>query len=276
LRGLVDRYTEGLRCQDVNAGVRNFDATSPILIPVKKTRLTGMAADLAALVRDRSLIADMGALEVIAAAELDIPSTSFDAVLSLLEEVGLVELTRSGREVTGLTSEVPFYRDLYEILGRAWRDRRPSQLEEELVAVVDRLAAGPLLANLTRMDGSWRLLVGQMSALGGQSTILRTCCPILGRSLSRSSACSKGTGWQLRSGMRLEPGTTPAPSPTPACSFWSFSPSATARFRQPTDRSWHVFRLYHHLSPISMAEPGYACHAACGSWWTRGVDSCLN
>jgi hypothetical protein len=63
---------------------------------VKKTRLTGMAADLAALVRDWPLIVDLGALEVIAAAELDIPSTSFDAVLSLLEEVGLVELTRSG------------------------------------------------------------------------------------------------------------------------------------------------------------------------------------
>jgi len=42
----------------VNAGLRNFDAISPVLIPVKKTRLVGMAADLAALVRDRPLISN--------------------------------------------------------------------------------------------------------------------------------------------------------------------------------------------------------------------------
>jgi hypothetical protein len=144
----VDRYTEGLRCQDVNAGLRNFDATSAVLTPVKKTRLVGMAADLAALVRDRPLISDMAALESVAAAELDIPSTSFDPVLALLEEADLVQLTRSRGDVTGLTSEVPYYRDLYEILGSAWHARSPSQLEEEVVAVVNRLAHGPLPAEL--------------------------------------------------------------------------------------------------------------------------------
>lgn len=79
----MDVCTQGLRCQDVNAGVRNFDATSPILTPVKKTRPVGMAADLAALVRGRELISDMAALESVAAAALDVPSTSFDAVLTI-------------------------------------------------------------------------------------------------------------------------------------------------------------------------------------------------
>jgi hypothetical protein len=81
----VDHYTEGLRCQDVNAGLRSFDATSPVLTRVKETLRVGMAADLAALVRDRPVISDMGAMETVAAAELDIPSTTFDAVLELLE-----------------------------------------------------------------------------------------------------------------------------------------------------------------------------------------------
>jgi hypothetical protein len=177
----VDRYTEGLRCQDVNAGVRNLDATSPILTPVKKTRLTGMAADLAALVRDRPLIADMGALEAVAAAELDIPSTSFDAVLALLEEVELVELTRSGGDVTGLTSQVPFYRDLYEILGHAWRDRRPSQLEEEIVAVVDRLAAGPLPAESLVSDvGIDAADVDRLLDLGTQAQLVKAVSGVEG------------------------------------------------------------------------------------------------
>jgi len=141
----MDQYHEGLRCQDVNTGLRNFDATSAILTPVKKTRLVGMAADLAALVRDRPLIDDMPALEAVAAAELDVPSTSFDGVLELLESADFVALTRGpAGDVTGLTTSVPFYRDLYESLGGVWRSRGPSQLEEELLAVVDRLAAGPV------------------------------------------------------------------------------------------------------------------------------------
>lgn len=145
----MDVYEAGLRCQDVNSGVRTFDATSPSLTPLKKTRLVGMAADLAALVRGTPLISDMAALESVAAAELDIPSTSFDVVLGVLEVSELVELTRNREgEVTGLTAQVPYYRDLYGILGQAWHDRRPSQLEEEMVAVVDRLAAGPLPAEM--------------------------------------------------------------------------------------------------------------------------------
>ena len=105
-----------------------------------------MAADLAALIRDRELISDISALEAVAAAELDIPSTSFDTVVSVLEEAELVELTRVKGQITGLTSDVPYYRDLYDTLGQVWRERRPSQLEEEMLAVVDKLAHGPIAA----------------------------------------------------------------------------------------------------------------------------------
>jgi hypothetical protein len=170
----MDEYTEGLRCQDVNTGLRTFDATSPVLTPVKKTRLVGMAADVAALVRDRQLIADMATLEAVAAAELDIPSTSFDGVIDLLEQAELVDLTRSTHgEVTGLTSRVPHYRDLYEILGSTWRNRRPSQLEEEVVAVVDRLARGPLPADSLVSDvGVEATDVERLMSLGTDSELI--------------------------------------------------------------------------------------------------------
>lgn len=144
---VVEAYEAGLRCQDVNSGLRTFDASSPSLTPLKKTRLIGMAADLAALVRDTPLISDVTALESVAAGELDIPSTSFDAVLTVLEGAELVTLTRNkAGDVSGLTSEVPYYNDLFRILGENWQERRPSQLEEEIVAVVHRLAAGPIPA----------------------------------------------------------------------------------------------------------------------------------
>jgi hypothetical protein len=170
----VDQYTEGLRCQDVNAGLRNFDATSPVLIPVKKTRHVGMAADLASLVRDRPLISNMASLESVAAAELDIPSTSFDSVLELLEHAGLVELTRrADGEVSGLTSQVPYYRGLYEVLGRTWRERHPSQLEEEMLAVVDRLAMGPIPAEmLVEKVGIEGSDIDRLMDLGTQSELI--------------------------------------------------------------------------------------------------------
>jgi hypothetical protein len=170
----VDTYTQGLRCQDVNAGVRNFDAASPVLTPVKKTRLVGMAADLAALVRGTEIISDMAALESVAAAELDIPSTSFDAVVGLLEESGLVEPTRSHGEITGLTSDVPHYTDLYAILGKAWRERRPSQLEEEVIAVVDQLARGPVAAeSLVPVVGIERADLDRVLDLGTRAQLIK-------------------------------------------------------------------------------------------------------
>jgi len=171
----MEPYDAGLRCQDVNSGLRTFDASSPSLTPLKKTRLVGMAADLAALIRDTPLISDMSALESVAAGELDIPSTSFDTVLAVLETAELVELTRDpAGEVAGLTSEVPFYRDLYSTLGESWRERGPSQLEEELVAVVDRLAAGPIPAEaLTESVGVEQSDVARILELGQEAQLIK-------------------------------------------------------------------------------------------------------
>ncbi|GAB3438981.1 hypothetical protein GCM10027517_11860 [Phycicoccus ginsengisoli] len=177
----LDHYTAGLRCQDVNAGLRTFDATSPVLTPMKKTQLVGMGADLAALVRDQDLISDMDALEAVAAAELDIPSTSFDGVLTLLEDAGLVELTRNKAGVTGLTSQVPFFHDLYDTLGSAWDDRAPSQLEQEVVAVVDRLARSPLaVEGLTEVVGIETSDVDRVLDLGTQAQLIKSVTSVDG------------------------------------------------------------------------------------------------
>lgn len=183
-RGSVDTYTEGLRCQDVNTGLRNFDATSPLLTPVRRTRSVGMAADLAGLVRDRELISNIDALETVAASELDIPPTSFEGVLSLLESAELVEVTRANGRVTGLTSAVPAFRDLYGVLGKTWRDNGPSQLEEEVVAVVDQLARGPIAAeSLVSVTGIEKADVSQILRLGQESELIQSVQGVEGQIL---------------------------------------------------------------------------------------------
>jgi hypothetical protein len=55
----MEQYVEGLRCQDVHAGLRTVDPNSPGLIQLKTTRLVGMAADVAAFIRNRQLIDDV-------------------------------------------------------------------------------------------------------------------------------------------------------------------------------------------------------------------------
>lgn len=82
------------------------------------------------------------------------------------------DVVRAKGKVTGVNESVPFHMDLYTDLGDARRDRGPSQLEEELVAVVDRLAAAPAPMeelvdelNLDRADAPTLLDLGMNSHL---------------------------------------------------------------------------------------------------------------
>lgn len=84
----MERYEEGLRCQDVHAGLHALDPNSPQLIPLERMRLVGMAASVAALVRGRDVIDNAEALKLIAASELDVSSMAFDRVIKTLADAG--------------------------------------------------------------------------------------------------------------------------------------------------------------------------------------------
>src|SRR5438067_1077982 len=86
----MDSFDEGLRCQDVHAGLRNVDPASGVLRPLMDTRLIGMAATLASLVRGQDVIADASALQAVAAEQLDVDLYAFNEVVALLEERGYV------------------------------------------------------------------------------------------------------------------------------------------------------------------------------------------
>jgi hypothetical protein len=64
----VDDFDKGLRCQDVHSGLRNIDPNSPLLAPLADTRVVGMAATIAGLIRGRDVITDAQALATTAAA----------------------------------------------------------------------------------------------------------------------------------------------------------------------------------------------------------------
>jgi hypothetical protein len=140
----VDRFDEGLRCQDVHAGLRNVDPNSGTLTPLADTQLIGMAASVAALIRGQDVIADAQALRAVVAQQLDVNQYAFDPVIAQLAEVGFVEgVQRSGGKITRFTENVPYYDDLYRVLGEAWRGRAPTELEQQMVLLVDHLADAP-------------------------------------------------------------------------------------------------------------------------------------
>jgi hypothetical protein len=58
----VEAFQQGLRCQDVHSGVRNVDPNSPSLAPLNDTRVVGMAATVAGLIRGRDVIDDAQSL----------------------------------------------------------------------------------------------------------------------------------------------------------------------------------------------------------------------
>jgi hypothetical protein len=146
----VETFDEGLRCQDVHAGLRNMDPNSGALAPLWDTQVMGMAASLAALVRGQEVIDNAQALRAIAAEQLDVSPFAFDQVVIALADVGFVEgVQRAGGKITKFTESVPYYDALYPRLGEAWRERQPSEIEQQMVLLVDYLADGPVPADET-------------------------------------------------------------------------------------------------------------------------------
>ena len=141
----MENFDEGLRCQDVHSGVRNVDPNSAVLQPLVDTRIVGMAATVAGLIRGNDVIKDAQALMSIAASQLDVDMLAFNEVITLLDDAGFVDgIRRSGGKIQTFTENVPYYDDLYSRLGDVWRDRQPTELEKQLLVVVDGLAQAPV------------------------------------------------------------------------------------------------------------------------------------
>lgn len=142
----MENFKAGLRCHDIHGGLRNIDAptSGPIVQYLEETRLTGMAAAVAVNIRGRDVIDDADALKVIAADQLGIEGFAFRPVLDLLQELGFVRVEQQGSRLIKIYETIPLHHSIFEDLGAHWHGERSTGIEEELVAVVDALADGPL------------------------------------------------------------------------------------------------------------------------------------
>lgn len=172
----MELFDEGLRCQDVHSGLRDVDPNSPLLGPLNDTRVVGMAATLAGLIRGRDVIEDAPALMQVAAHQLDVNMLSFSEVIALLESAGFVQgVQRRGGKITSFTETVPYYDDLYSTLGAAWRERRPTELEQQLMLVIHGLSTAPVpLEAVEDQYGLDHSAVEDILEIGGRAGLVRT------------------------------------------------------------------------------------------------------
>jgi hypothetical protein len=137
----------GLRAQDIYAGLQTVDQTSGLIAgELGATRLTGMAATVAANIKGIDVITDLRVLEIVAAQQWGIDSFALPKVLATLEEVDYVTLHRDARgKVTLIDERVPLlHGDMYETLGEQWAANDPTELDAASVDVLDALASAPM------------------------------------------------------------------------------------------------------------------------------------
>lgn len=143
----MDSRVVGLRAQDVYSGLQTVDQTSGIIAAeLDATRLTGMAATVAANIKGIDLIKDPKTLTVIAAQQWGIDSFALPRVREVLEEIGYITQHKSAHgKVTEIDEHIPLlHDDLYERLGSHWRNNQPSELDEAAVDSLETLAAAPM------------------------------------------------------------------------------------------------------------------------------------
>ncbi len=142
----LDNRAIGLRTQDVYSGLQTTDQTSGLVAAeLEATRLTGMAATLAANIKGIDVIENERALKTIAAHQWGIDSLALDEVLRVLEDVDYITVHRGkGRKIVRIDERVPLLHDnLYKTLGEHWRDEEPTELDEATVGTVEALASAP-------------------------------------------------------------------------------------------------------------------------------------
>lgn len=145
----MDYFKKGLRSQDVNSGLRNLDPNSgPVVQYLEDTRLIGMSASLALIIKGQDVVEDAQALKAIAADQLDIDPFAFRDVVKLLEDTGAIyNIKLDGETIKSFSEKIPLHKDLFEYLGRQWEARKPTEIESAMLYTVDVLATGPFRAS---------------------------------------------------------------------------------------------------------------------------------
>lgn len=164
-------YKIGIRCQDIQHGLRDVQASGP-LIDLQNTLLIGKCATLAMHLKGLNYIDNIRALKYMAG-ELGVTSFEFEPVLKELQEIEFIRILKSAHDIRKIEISIPELRTGYEDLGKRWRDIKPTEIEEKTVALVDSISTIPIEVNkvkpVFRLDDKQFAII---SNIGKQGTFL--------------------------------------------------------------------------------------------------------
>ena len=136
-------------------------------------RLIGMAATLSIHIRGLGEI-DYEVLRKVSDHLMTIPSIALENVLKVVDDIGFVDLVRSGKKITKIIPNVPVFDDVYEKIGNyAHSECVLNDHEEATLLILEALQNAPankdaLFNNL----GIEKLLFDRCVTLGSRSGIL--------------------------------------------------------------------------------------------------------
>ena len=134
--------TIGKRAQDIQAGLRDVqDTLVSATIPI--TKQIGMAALLAVHIRGIEVIENIVGFFGFCAS-LGIPSDSIPSVLSTLEATGWIRVSPNVYGPRRIEESIPFFEQIYDVLGDQWSHRSPAEIEKASMAILDQLSSGPI------------------------------------------------------------------------------------------------------------------------------------
>ena len=157
-----------VRCHEIQVGLSGMEVPE-----FDQLVLIGMAVRLALHIRGLPSI-DFKVLKLVGYRYLDIPTLAARTVAELLEEVEFVKLGKQGRSIKTVVPNVPYYEDLYSVIGNYAVQSGFNEAEQLSIELLQRLSRSPeKLEALRGALGADNKLFNRAIAVGEKGSYLR-------------------------------------------------------------------------------------------------------
>lgn len=171
MRDEYDKPTPGevaARCHEIQVGLGTTEVPE-----FDQLALVGMSVRLALHIRGLPAI-PFEVLRLVGYHFLEIPSIAATRVVELLAEIEFVKLGKSGKTIKTVLPNVPYYEDLYRVLGTYASDAGLNEAEQLSIELIHRLARSPQkLDQLRSRLGVEKPLFDRSVTVGKEGAYLR-------------------------------------------------------------------------------------------------------
>ena len=156
------------RCHEIQTGlgiteVPEFDSLS----------LIGMAVRLALHIRGLPTI-NYDVVKLVGYHFLNIPTIAMRQVIELLADIDFVKLLTEGKTIKAILPDVPYYEELYALIGEVALDKGFSEAEEVTIELLHRLAKAPDKVDTLRSKlGVENKLLERVLSIGHEGSYFR-------------------------------------------------------------------------------------------------------